>query len=231
MRSSDKHNPGEFPDLTLPERKDGVPGKTAGPKPQHPADPHIKIQAKEETIQSPPEMGDDLRALLTHPTALPAGRTSRVPGAAAGVLAFLGALWGLYLLPDMLTGDLLNVALLGPFYLLTAGYLVRVLARPTLAQRRGLWVLSILVHGVWMCCGLFIAASGPISMEGFFGIAWWSLATALSFWALVTEGPDAPVRANEKNASVQEVIVIGIILLLFVVVAIIATVFYVVRLK
>jgi hypothetical protein len=229
MQFDDQQDTGDFPDLTLPERSNDVPGQAA--ELARTSGPHIKAQVIEQTIQPAPEAETPLRSILSLATSSAADRPSRVPRINAGILAMLGVVWGLYLLPDLLTANFAKLVQIGPFYVLTIGYVVLTLTRPALSTRYLIWAMSILVHGGWMSIGLYVAATGPITTEANFLIAWWTLATTLSIWALFKEGPDSRSRKSANKLPPQEVIVIGIIVLLLLSVTAIATIFYIVRLR
>jgi len=225
MRSTDHQPPENFPDLGLPERTD--PGAdVVGPK--GPSNPHIQLPGKEEKIQTPAEV-DDPRSLLAPPA--PANTVPAVPRFIAAVLAFNGIGCGLLMLPEMVATNAVRRLTLAPFYLLTIGYLVRALAYPPLGMRRLLWLLSILVHGLWTSYGLWLMATVPVYNLAYILTAWWAGETAVSIWALLTERPDGAMETPRAGTTTQELIVIGIIIFMLIAVAMIVTVFYLVRLR
>jgi hypothetical protein len=84
----------------------------------------------------------------------------------AGVLAVGGIAWGLFCLPLLLDFDSpLKLLLFGPGYLVTAGYLVRCLGRPSLTWRRSIWGASALIQGAWLAS----LVGQTIARRGFFG--------------------------------------------------------------
>jgi hypothetical protein len=115
----------------------------------------------------------------------------------AALLAVGGCFWGFFLLPRvMLNADAtIMLLLLGPGYLVTAGYLVLCLRVPSPGWQRAIWGASALVQGAWLV--FFIDAEfsrrgllgnlwfGAGFADPIFG-AWWTFSFAASIYALIS---------------------------------------------
>jgi len=68
-------------------------------------------------------------------------------------------------------------------YIVTAGYILRAVAVPSVNLRRFIWGTSILVQGVWLCVGIHdMTALRPNLL-----LLWWLFATVCSVVAIATE--------------------------------------------
>lgn len=101
----------------------------------------------------------------------------------AGVLACGGAFWGLLLLPALGLG-LPIMAMLGPGYLLTAGYFVRAFSEPTYEKRLVIWLASISIQGTWLIVALARFGLNPLAL------LWWGPAVIVSVVAAVLDGDE-----------------------------------------
>jgi hypothetical protein len=117
-----------------------------------------------------------------------------LPRLIAVVLATVGAFWGVFLVLALGPDVLLSV----PFavgYLVTAGYIVRVVTTPALGVRRLIWGASILVQGAWLCVG--VVDLGRRGADLVFW--WWAFATLASVVAIASERDTADTpRAGES---------------------------------
>jgi hypothetical protein len=114
------------------------------------------------------------------------------PRIIAGLLAIGGIYWGVLLLPLIphAENQLLPLLVFGPGYVVTLGYLIRVVTSPPLRGRQVIWGFSILVQGGWLVC--YVVATlggGAISRlaEPNLIVAWWLFATVGSVVALMLE--------------------------------------------
>jgi hypothetical protein len=234
MHPSDP-NPGEFPDLTLPEKS----AEMASPPPAlseniqaHPLDEErVRRTATAEPV---PELKREAPAESDPPGSVP-----RVVALVLGIVGLIGCASFLLNLNKRVRGETMDgfaaVAMLSFLFsvLMTAGYLMRAFGTLPIVVKRFLWVVSIITYGIGSCCGGATAANqGPIApymlilTAGLYG-----LAAAGSAWALANEGRDAPPPSPEKMQAANEKVVIGLILFLFVCIAVIGSVFYTVRLQ
>lgn len=115
-------------------------------------------------------------------------------GVIAAILFFLAMGWGLLLvlmfMPFYSFAQLFFfVLILGPGYLLTAGYGYRSFCFPALVVRQQLWIASILVQGLWL---LMLGISGGPTIFS----AWWLFATVASVVALVSEPAETAQRCG-----------------------------------
>lgn len=114
------------------------------------------------------------------------------PRTLAVVLALGGCFWGLFVSPLLVSP--LAVAVFGPGYLVTLGYIVRVVSTPSLTTRRLIWVGSLLVQGAWLAWFAWavierLAAGGTVN-EPLLPFAWWAFAVLASVVGLLTERPN-----------------------------------------
>jgi hypothetical protein len=118
-----------------------------------------------------------------------------LPRLLAVLLALGGCFWGLLLSPWLFRPDVspLAVAVFGPGYLVTLGYIVRSVSTPALTARRLIWGVSILVQGSWLAWIVWgmseKVVAGRMPNESVLPVAWWVFATAASVAGLLAEGP------------------------------------------
>jgi hypothetical protein len=120
-------------------------------------------------------------------------RAPNWPRTLALVLAIGGCFWGLLASPLLVTP--LAVAVLGPGYSVTLGYIIRAAGTPPLPARRLIWASSLLVQGAWLAWFAWalvakLAAGGTLN-EPLVPATWWALAVAASVVGLLIEKPDA----------------------------------------
>jgi hypothetical protein len=119
----------------------------------------------------------------------------------AALLAAGGIWWGYFLHDPFMDhvrhadsfNDLLGLLIFAPGYLITAGYLIRCLSKPSLAWRRVIWGASALIQGAWLIFLLWATAA----RQGFFGNldlvgelifgGWWAFAFTSSVYGLAVE--------------------------------------------
>jgi hypothetical protein len=119
------------------------------------------------------------------------------PRLVAMLLAVGGCFWGLLLLPWLFQPDVSPraLAVFGPGYLVTLGYIVRSVTTPPRAVRYLIWASSILVQGAWLVWLIWAVteqlAAGRSVLRDIANLmtAWWVFATAASVVGLLTEGP------------------------------------------
>lgn len=132
------------------------------------------------------------------------------PGVIATAL-FWGALgWGLLLAAllyesfDSWEEDgerLLNcLAILGPGYLVTLGYGLRMVTFPWWFVRQGIWSISIVVQGAWLLIW-WISTNQAEGLD--LPSLWWLFATVASLIALLTEPLKAPWKVYEQELPAQ----------------------------
>jgi hypothetical protein len=115
------------------------------------------------------------------------------PRIIAGLLAIGGIYWGVLLLPLIPHAEnpLLPLLVFGPGYVVTLGYLIRVVTSPPLRGRQVIWGFSVLVQGGWLVCHVVatLGNGGPISRltEPHLIMAWWVFATVGSIVAFMME--------------------------------------------
>ncbi len=111
------------------------------------------------------------------------------PRIIAVVLALGAAFWGGLLF--LVFGPLVLVPFtpFGVGYVVLAGYITRAVSCPSLGVRRMIWIVSILVQGVWLC--LVLAEGLGRAIEKPIPPLWWACATLGSAVALVNERNDA----------------------------------------
>jgi hypothetical protein len=125
-----------------------------------------------------------------------------LPRTIAVLLALGGCFWGLLLSPWLFRADVspMAIAVFGPGYLITLGYIIRSICTPSLGLRRFIWGASLLVQGLWLACITWAMAehqlSGQSLNDPLLPIAWWALAAVASVVALFTE------RAKQTESSV-----------------------------
>ena len=140
--------------------------------------------------------------------------TSWVARSLAILLAIGGCLWGLLLSPWLLRSDVspLAVAVFGPGYLVTVGYIVRSVSTPPRAGRLLIWLSSLLVQGAWL---LFLiweviekVAAGRSAAHDVANVmtAWWAFATVASVVGLLADlskqaGPDAVADGGRRRTK------------------------------
>jgi hypothetical protein len=123
----------------------------------------------------------------------------------AVLLALGGCFWGLLLSPWLFRPEVspLAVAVFGPGYLVTLGYIVRSVSTPPLMARRLIWGISIIVQGCWLAWIVWGISekvmAGHTSNEPSLPVAWWLFATAASVVGLLAEGakPTNQTRSRE----------------------------------
>ena len=111
----------------------------------------------------------------------------------AALLATGGVTWGLFCLPLLLDFDTPWKLLYVPGYLVTAGYLVRCIGRPSPTWGRAIWGASALVQGAWLADLI----GETVARRGFFGNlngaaflilgGWWVFSFAASVYGLLVE--------------------------------------------
>jgi hypothetical protein len=132
-------------------------------------------------------------------------RTAWVARSLATLLAIGGCFWGLLLSPWLLRPDVspLAVAVFGPGYLVTVGYIVRSVSKPPTAGRLLIWLSSLLVQGAWL---LFLiwgmiekVAAGRSAAHDVANAttAWWAFATLASVVGLLADLP----KQGEPDAA------------------------------
>jgi hypothetical protein len=111
-------------------------------------------------------------------------------------LAIGGLCWGALLAPFVFDGrnDVLPFLVFGPGYVVTSGYLIRAFSTPPLGIRQGIWVLSLLVQGVWLVVESLQVLNSFRSLShlvsDLLSLSWWFVATVASVVALATEKKD-----------------------------------------
>jgi hypothetical protein len=120
----------------------------------------------------------------------------------AALLATGGVGWGLLCLPVLLDFDPAwkrALLLFVPGYLVTAGYLVRCIGRPSPTWGRAIWGASALVQGAWLAyhIGQTVAqrdlSEYLISSAFLIPGGWWIFSFAASVYGLLVEpGKQAP---------------------------------------
>src|SRR5262249_23471638 len=120
-----------------------------------------------------------------------------LPRLLAALLALGGCYWGLLLLPWLIRPDVspLAVAVFGPGYLVTLGYIVRSVSTPPMAARYLIWVGSLLGQGagllglIWGVTEKVAAGGSALNDVVNWATAWLVFATAASVAGLLTERP------------------------------------------
>jgi hypothetical protein len=123
--------------------------------------------------------------------------TSWVARLLAILLALGGCGWGLLLSPWLLRAHVtpLAVALFGPGYLVTLGYIVRSVSTPPAGVRMLIWASSLLVQGAWLLFLIWgvtekVASGGSATTDASnLMMAWWAFATAASVAGLLADLP------------------------------------------
>jgi hypothetical protein len=140
---------------------------------------------------------------MSAPTRIPGERLARwVPRTLATVLAVGGCFFGLLLYPWTFRGDVspLAVAVFGPGYLITLGYIIRACSTPTLGFRRLLWSASLVIQGTWMVGDLSgmaaRLAAGQTLNEPLLPTAWWIFATFASVTGILLDKPKPAARGS-----------------------------------
>ena len=109
----------------------------------------------------------------------------------AAVLAVGGVLWGLFCLPIFVNNEHVErpIMVFGPGYVVTIGYICRILWTMDRDLRRLVWGASALVQGAWLCWFLI-----GILNQGFRGFAfqylalsWWTFSFLVSAYALIVD--------------------------------------------
>jgi hypothetical protein len=76
-----------------------------------------------------------------------------------------------------------------PGYVLTIWYIVRTFSQPNYHLRELMWVMSLILQGLWALFGLLMIGS----LFGTLIETWWIFATAASAWALWAEATLTPI--------------------------------------
>lgn len=109
-------------------------------------------------------------------------------------LAIGGCGWGLLLSPWLFRSDVspLAVAVFGPGYVVTLGYIVRAITTPRPTVRVFIWSSSLLVQGGWLSYVTWgIVSAGELAAKDFANgmTAWWAFATVVSAAGLFLDLP------------------------------------------
>lgn len=138
--------------------------------------------------------------------ARPAAWVARV---LAILLALGGCCWGLLLSPWLFRSDVspLAIAVFGPGYVVTLGYIVRSLSTPTTAVCVLIWVSSLLVQGAWLLLLIWgviekAASGGAVAHEvASIPAAWWVFAFVASVAGLLADLPRQAELAAATDAG------------------------------
>ena len=122
------------------------------------------------------------------------------------LLALGGCLWGLLLSPWLFQRDVspLAIAVFGPGYLVTLGYIVRSISTPPPGARLLIWVSSLLVQGGWLLFLIWgviekLVAGGSVARDiANPATAWLVFATVASLVGLLA---DLPKEAEQEAAA------------------------------
>jgi hypothetical protein len=121
------------------------------------------------------------------------------------LLALGGCYWGLLLSPMVFRRDVspLALAIFGPGYFVTLGYIIRSVSTPPKGFRLLIWLSSLLVQGAWLL-GLIwdviekMAAGGSVGVANI-AMAWWVFATVASMAGLIFDMADPADHGAEAK--------------------------------